>query len=170
MKGFNSTNMADDYHTSQSNLMATDAHQTEQPLRQPSASSEAQAVQHSDLYSAGSARQGGIVDEMQQDLTYLSREAPLDGGESTFGAATSYSQLGLAGAAGSQRGDSVLHMGSSQDQLSRHNQEEDLLADWQSRQDGAGSPAGASYNYNEQALNQLSPDNVDIQRPLQQAG
>lgn len=161
--------MADDYHTSQSNLMATDAHQDQQQQQQQPMAAEAQAVQHSDLYSSGSARQGGIVDEMQQDLTYLSREAPLDGGESTFGAATSYSQLGLAGA-GSQRGDSVLHMGSSQDQLSRHNQEDDLLADWQSRQDGAGSPAGASYNYNEQALNQLSPDNVDIQRPLQQAG
>lgn len=169
--------MAEDYHTSQSNLMAADPQQ--QLQQQQHSQRAAAAATQQELYSSGSGRQSaGIVDEMQQDLTYLSREAPLDGGESTFGAATSYSQLGLA--TGSQRGDSVLHMGTSQDQLSsssahnmsqpRTNQEDDLLADWQSRQDGAGSPTGTSYNYNEQALNQLSPDNVDIQRPLQQAG
>lgn len=37
-----------------------------------------------------------MSDEMSQELTYLSREAPLDGGESTL-AAPIYSQLGLSG-------------------------------------------------------------------------
>lgn len=36
-----------------------------------------------------------MSDEMSQELTYLSREAPLDGGESTLGAPI-YSQLGLS--------------------------------------------------------------------------
>lgn len=46
-------------------------------------------------YNLASSRQQLMSDEMSQELTYLSREAPLDGGESTL-AAASYSQLGLA--------------------------------------------------------------------------
>lgn len=98
------------------------------------------------------------LDEMQQDLNYLASDAPLDGGESTFGAATSYSQLGGAAnaTAGTTRDGSVMHMGS------------DLQDDLDGRAGVVDSPLG--YNYNEQALDQLSPDNVDIKKPLQQAG
>lgn len=46
-------------------------------------------------YNLASSRLQLMSDEMSQELTYLSREAPLDGGESTL-AAPSYSQLGLA--------------------------------------------------------------------------
>lgn len=67
-KHFNQS-MADDYHNSQSNL-------TVDPNRQ-----------------LASSRQQLMSDEMSHELTYLSREAPLDGGESTL-AAPIYSQLG----------------------------------------------------------------------------
>lgn len=95
------------------------------------------------------------LDEMTQDLNYLARDAPLDGGESTFGAATSYSQLGGAANSANPRDGSVMHMGS------------DLQDDLDGREGLVDSPIG--YNYNEQALDQLSPDNVDIRKPLQQA-
>lgn len=95
MKNFNASNMADEYQSSQVNL----AQSAQQPRHL-------------------------VHDEMSQDLNYLSREAPLDGGESTFGA---YSQLG----------GSTLH-------------------------NLAESPT---------PLDQLAPDNVDIERPpVQQAG
>lgn len=94
--------MADEYQSSQVNL----AQPVQVEVNQP------QQARHL------------IHDEMSQDLNYLSREAPLDGGESTFGA---YSQLG----------------GSTLQNL-------------------AESPT---------PLDQLAPDNVDIERPpVQQAG
>jgi len=134
--------MADDYHTSQSNLAA-------QQHRQSQQSNQAD----------GSRQQ--LVDEMGQDLVYLSRDAPLDGGESTFGAATSYSQLG-----GSQRDGSVMNMGSDlQD-------EDEERAGGRARQLDSPTQLAFSGNEHEQTLDQLSPDNVDIQRqqPMQQAG
>lgn len=91
------------------------------------------------------------LDEMTQDLNYLASDAPLDGGESTFGAATSYSQLGGIATA---RDGSVMHMGS----------------DLQDELEGRAGIADSPIAYNEQALDQLSPDNVDIRKPLQQAG
>lgn len=155
MKNFNSHNMADDnYHTSQSNL-------TGQQLAATTMANQAELAAGQNGEQSGSRRllapssAGQEADDMQQELNYLSRDAPLDGGESTFGAATSYSQL--AGAGG--REESVLHMGSDLQDSTSHLSERHLRA---------ASPAG--YNYNEQALNQLSADNVDIQRPLQQAG
>lgn len=84
MKNFNTTTDAY-YASSQSNLAS--AAPTHNQERAPSALGRAQPAH----------------DEMSQDLNYLSREAPLDGGESTFGGAQSYSQL-----AGSQRGEDSL--------------------------------------------------------------
>lgn len=127
MKNFNT--MADDYHTSQSNLAANGEGATLAATGQP-------RLLHG---------QPGQHDEMSQDLHYLSREAPLDGGESTFGV---YSQLG-------GRDESVLHMGSDLDEDERARLE---------------SPMPVGFTHSEQVLSQLSPDNVDIQRPLQQAG
>ena len=155
MKSFNS-NMADDYNTSQSNLVQAPGEQR-QPLQQQQQQS----------------RSRQILDEMSQDLQYLSREAPLDGGESTFGA---YSQLG------GHDGQSDLRIGDDQDQ--------DYLGDdrgrWTPHGDEFGrasaeSPFGATsehstggqqqqFVHSDLALEQLTADNVDIQRPLQQAG
>lgn len=80
MKDFNTLADERDYQSSQSNL--TNQQQQQQSVRHPATQLSAANSQHQ-----------LVVDEMQQDLTYLSRDAPLDGGESTFGGA--YSQLGL---------------------------------------------------------------------------
>lgn len=142
MKNFN--NMADDYHTSQSNLNATGAGLENGAQR--GADSHLQQ-QSQPIHSRSESRQQvGVLDEMSQDLTYLSRDAPLDGGESTFGAATSYSQL-----AGSEL----------------HDQTDDIEAF--RRQHLVESPLPGS-THNELLLEQLSPDNVDIRKPMQQAG
>lgn len=156
MKNFNSS-MADDYHTSQSNLAPTlnGAGQQQQPHLQQ------QQQQMSTTLSAASDQHR---DEMSQDLHYLSREAPLDGGESTFGAATSYSQL-----AGSQRDESATRLAGSELEQEQE-QEDETMQFFHNRQLPADSPIQHGFAHNEQALNQLSPDNVDIQRPLQQAG
>lgn len=137
MKDFNATMSGADeqYHTSQSNLAAGGTLSAQQTS------------------GAHSRPQSQIADEMAHDLTYLSREAPLDGGESTFGGA--YSQLGLDQAgAGEQR------------PMSRA----ELLA--LSQENGAtNSEAGAGDS--SLLLEQLAPDNVDIERrsqPPQQAG
>lgn len=143
--------MADDYHTSQSNLNATSGAENGASQRQ-------QSQQQQQMSRSGSSRQ--VLDEMTQDLTYLSRDAPLDGGESTFGAATSYSQL-----AGSQRGDqdeSFAHMGSD-----LHDQYD--IEAFRRRQLTESPLPGSTHN--ESLLEQLSPDNVDIRKqPMQQAG
>lgn len=152
MKNFNT--MADDYHTSQSNLIADTANPTN--IQTPAESQQFGAARGQQL---GAERQVSrhLVDEMSQDLTYLSRDAPLDGGESTFGAATSMSQL--AGS-GSQREESVLHMGSDLQDPDQE-QEDNYLIDRQQT---------PTFTHNELALQQQVPDNVDIRKPLQQTG
>lgn len=137
MKNFNMTD-------SQSNLagQAPADNQAGQPLDGHQTGGYQSGSRHSSRHQ---------LDEMTQELNYLASDAPLDGGESTFGAATSYSQLGGIATA---RDGSVMHMGS------------DLQDDLEGRAGVADSPIA----YNEQALEQLSPDNVDIRKPLQQAG
>lgn len=151
MKGFN--NMTDDnYNTSQSNLVAEQQQQQLQSAAAPASQQQRLNEQPRRV----------VEDEMSQDLQYLSREAPLDGGESTFGA---YSQLG---GTGSQRDEqSMLRLGSD-DQLH--------FEEGSSQRFGTESPYDqqqlitSHYALNDAALEQLAPDNVDIQRPLQQAG
>lgn len=150
--------MADDYHTSQSNLNGPPSGMDQQQQHQ-----QHHQQRQSQTNRSGSGRH--VLDEMTQDLTYLSRDAPLDGGESTFGAATSYSQL-----AGSQReGDqdeSFAHMGSD---LHNGSNDQDDFEALRRRQQLVESPLPGSTN-NELLLDQLSPDNVDIRKPMQQAG
>lgn len=160
--------MADDYHTSQSNLNgAPSGVENVGPNQQmePHQQQQQQQLSQSQQFSrSGSSRH--VLDEMTQDLTYLSRDAPLDGGESTFGAATSYSQL-----AGSQRGDrdeSFAHMGSDLHANNDQGEDDDIEA-FRRRQQLVESPLPGS-THNDLLLEQLSPDNVDIRKPMQQAG
>lgn len=113
--------MADEYHTSQANLRYNNnGERPDEDTLEPETGERRAQMQMQEQEQPRHL----LNDEMSQDLNYLSREAPLDGGESTFGA---YSQLG----------------GSSLHNL-------------------AESPT---------PLDQLAPDNVDIQRPpVQQAG
>lgn len=204
--------MADDYATSQSNLtnnqqqqqataaqqqQAADNMNQQQQHQMPTDMEELEAERRALQQRAGSQLAGSrpqlIVDEMQQDLQYLAREAPLDGGESTFGA---YSQLG----GGSQHGISSGSIAGHEQGLLLRNEEgdDDLVGDYDndpnrssSRQDSESAALVANYArgsplhrnlsetptsasrfavHNELALDSLAPDNVDIQRPLQQAG
>lgn len=117
-------NLNDDYHTSQSNLTAH------------------RAATASLLGSSRHQLGGAQHDEMSQDLNYLSHEAPLDGGESTFGARNSYSHLAGSG---------------------------NHLAE---PSGGLGDASASNIStIDENSLSKLRPDNVDIQRPpLKQAG
>lgn len=137
--------MSDDYNTSHSNLAPTSQNGAQEVDQQ-------EAANQRQLEGGRPSPSSQLhQDEMQQDLTYLSREAPLDGGESTFGGAASYSQL--AGP-GSHREESVMHLGSEY--------QEDENEDYMQRE--------IREQERQLALNQLAPDNVDIQRPMQQAG
>lgn len=154
--------MADDnYNTSQSNLNTAAPDGQQQQLRTTTTTTTTGRQMQP---------QQPVVDEMSQDLNYLSREAPLDGGESTFGAATSYSQL-----AGSQREESVLHMGSDiQDEgavIYGHRQLVDSpQLQMQDNLEEAAALMAANSQRSAEQVEQLLPDNVDIQRPLQQSG
>lgn len=214
----------DNYNTSQSNLNADlQQQQQQQPLQGQLRRQRSQ--QSSEQLAPGAApRTTRIADEMSQDLQYLSREAPLDGGESTFGA---YSTLGGGGSqqqhpatsgngattvvhqtayksttttrtsTGSPLGDEdpgllledELNDTDDQRQHTRPTESDYERTDF--RIDG-DDDATQVYDYNQQMatagggrdtqspfgdpqqhqqqLEQLAPDNVDIQRPLQQAG
>ena len=199
--------MADDnYNTSQSNLNGgTDQHyqQQQQLLQQPQQQqqfamrSDSLQQLNDELAADGrqpsAARTTRIADEMSQDLQYLSRDAPLDGGESTFGGA--YSTLG-----GSNSQQQIAGEGPTT--TTTTHQRQHSFTSTLTRQTGAGPGDGRDndyertdfridaddqtgpYDYEQQdrssrqqqssepsyALEQLAPDNVDIQRPLQQAG
>lgn len=195
----------DNYNTSQSNLNADSQQQQPGQLRR-----QRSQQSNEQLTSGAPVRTTRIADEMSQDLQYLSREAPLDGGESTFGA---YSTLG-----GSQQqqpgGTTVVHQtgyrsstmttrtstasplgddallldDDGRDINARGRLDDDDRTDFRIDDD---DDATQVYNYNQQMatsggrdtqspfedpllhqqqLEQLAPDNVDIQRPLQQAG
>ena len=209
MKNFNSTNMGDDYNTSQSNLNGAG---NERAPSRASAGSLARGQESGSL--AGSPelqrepeQRGGrggsamIVDEMGQDMHYLNREAPLDGGESTFGA---YSTIG--------GGQSAVHSVSTRSitRTVRRTQSRELNDDQLSGSEDQQQPANTQndsfdYRLDSDELNggalqpeigatgsgrapspletsqlvrsesvrlveQMQPDNVDIQRPMQQAG
>lgn len=164
-----------------------------------------QAHQQQAFVRSGSSR---IGDEMSQDLQFLSREAPLDGGESTFGL---YSTLG--GTHSNQPNEQVTHTTTSSHQQTyttttiaatppnqfddnernsairrqlendyertnfRIDADEDQMGssghgeeDQMMRQMRASTAAAIVQQQSKEALEQLAPDNVDIQRPLQQAG
>lgn len=152
MKNFNNS-MADEYNTSQSNLAQNQAQRPDEAQgEQVRSQSRSSSRQHmSQLVSTTTTTN---MDElMSSDLNYLQHDAPLDGGESTFGAGI-YSQLGASQQLG--RDESVMNMSG------------ELAEDFAHRSD-VESPIG--FSHNEQALNQLSSDNVDIeQKPMQQAG
>lgn len=182
MRSFNNTMADDNYNTSQSNLNAAGATPATEATaaaarRQRStdredelAAMEAEHQQQMQQQHHVAPRPTRIADEMSQDLQYLSREAPLDGGESTFGA---YSTLG-----GSQ-----LHVQQQQLRTPTPGGDSSLLENDYERTDFrindddevARQPIGAEQlerqaQQSQQQLEQLAPDNVDIQRPLQQAG
>lgn len=106
-------------------------------------------------------------DEMSQDLTYLAREAPLDGGESTLGGpAHTYSQLGLSASAS----DVIEHDNDNNERLVRQQREAQLQAQMRNV-----SPQELAAARDELALDKLAPDNVDPnaesrRRPPQQQG
>lgn len=187
MRSFNSTNMADDnYNTSQSNL--EQQRQDSAPLEQqrPPSAARSDSLGHDDEGGLGrgqqqaSGRSTRIADEMSQDLQYLSREAPLDGGESTFGA---YSTLGGAGGPTTTTQQhtytSTITRTSSIGQRPGEAENDYERTDFRLDGDENGAigtnidPARAEQQLRQssQALEQMAPDNVDIQRgPLQQAG
>lgn len=188
--------MADDnYNTSQSNL-APDQQQQQQLNQQQQQQQPLEDVADQHHYQQQQqhepSRSRQMLDEMSQDLQYLSREAPLDGGESTFGA---YSQLGGTAHSSQVRLESDEPLDYNQQQQHQLNLEDsDLIRQQQSRwspvfdQHGNELSLGqqqqqlqqqqqqqqqlitSHYVSNDAALEQLAPDNVDIQRPLQQAG
>jgi hypothetical protein len=212
MRSFNNTMAEDNYNTSQSNLNADNPQQqaTQQQLR-----NQQRPQQSSEHLAGGPPRTTRIADEMSQDLQYLSREAPLDGGESTFGA---YSTIGGAGSqqqpASNGGTTMVTHQSTYRSTTTRSSTtpigdddallEDDYNTDARGRLESdyertsdfridgdddttqvyeynqqmrGGSLAGRNTQspfedpqQHQQQLEQLAPDNVDIQRPLQQAG
>lgn len=214
MKSFNNTMAEENYNTSQSNLNASSEQQAQAQAQLRRQRSQ-QSSEH--LSAGGTPRTTRIADEMSQDLQYLSRDAPLDGGESTFGA---YSTLGAG--AGSQQpsaangqSTTVTHQSTYKSTMTRTSStpfgdDETTPLDDDDRHSASGKEndyertdfridgdddATQVYDYNQklrsgsfgsrggdnresapfgdqhqQQLEQLAPDNVDIQRPLQQAG
>lgn len=96
-KHFNSSHLAEETYlqsSSHSNL-ALGGRLSPQSVSNTNTRDQQSSQLNTSKYNLASSRQQLMSDEMSQELTYLSREAPLDGGESTL-AAPSYSQLGLA--------------------------------------------------------------------------
>lgn len=196
----------DNYNTSQSNLAAERQRlqQSNDELAAEQQQAQLQQQGASVPPSSGAPRTTRIADEMSQDLQYLSREAPLDGGESTFGGA--YSTLG-----GSQQQQQPVNTTTMSHQTysstmtrtstpgdddyeQQQRLETPLENDYERtdfRIDGdddatqvydydqqihgtggalAGSDGQPIATTNQQQLEQLAPDNVDLQRPLQQTG
>lgn len=178
--------MADDnYNTSQSNLNTENVgrHQPGGQQQHPIRTDSLQGL-NEELTAArqpSETRTTRIADEMSQDLQYLSRDAPLDGGESTFGAYSTLSGTNQQPGGASPTNATTTQQRMFTSTITRATSEGlELENDYERTDFRLDADDQTPYEHQTRAtrqqmseppaLEQLAPDNVDIQRPMQQAG